>query len=279
MERAPLRRATGLLVVWLLLLSAVVVYDRARDLTTPAADAQEYDAGSSAAPSTPAPSTPAPPGQPPTGAAPETEDDPEAPSPPSAGLPRAGILGPGLPTSGPGIDEPGVLLVATALADGSFEVTEQVLLEEPTTALVLAPTSTESAGRPFADTAVVAAEVQVTSAGQPVVVPEATVSRRTVLTVPATREVTVSYRWVGATVRSVPSTARRALAVVGPLTGPSVGDLPVSVVVPGETVRTLTCPMLPPTEQVCGSGDPAAVVGSLTGRDALVVVQLDLPTA
>ena len=53
---------------------------------------------------------------------------------------------------------------------------------------------------------------------------------------------------------SAPAKTGRSLAVFGSLLGQMPADLPVTVVVTGRTLLSLTCPQLPLAELSCGAG-------------------------
>lgn len=180
--------------------------------------------------------------------------------------------------SGPGVTEPGIMLIAQPQSDGSFDVAEMVLLVEPTTELDLRPPRVSRAGESFADLDPLAAQVQVSADGQVVSLPDGQISDRTRVDVARTRRFDLRYSLSDVTVRSIPSSAGRALAVLAPLTQVD-GDLPVVVTVVGDAVRNLQCPRLKEELQACAAGDlPRLTVAEpLPADDALVLVQLDLP--
>ena len=78
-------------------------------------------------------------------------------------------------------------------------------------------------------------------------------ARQVDLPVAAVDRFELRYRLSDVTVRSTPSTAGRALAAIGPLTGGVDNDLPVLFIVSGGTVLGLNCPLLPFSQQSCGS--------------------------
>ena len=181
-----------------------------------------------------------------------------------------------LPESGPGIDEPGVLLIAVPDATGSFEVTERLRLARPTATLTVAPLDVSRAGAIFRDADVTATDVQVSAGDQPVVVPS-TVERALTLAVAGDR-FTLRYRLDGVTVRSRPSTAARALAAIGPLSSRLPAELPVVVIVSGPTVLGINCPLRPLAAQSCGiGGAPRWTLRTARANAALAMVQFDLP--
>jgi hypothetical protein len=99
--------------------------------------------------------------------------------------------------------------------------------------------------------------------------------------VPRVDQIELRYRLTDVTVRSTPSTAGRALAAIGPLTGSTGDDLPVRFIVSGDGVRGLSCPLLPLAQRSCGfhvQGEPGWQA-ELPARLGVVTVQLDLPPA
>ena len=183
---------------------------------------------------------------------------------------------------GPGIDEPGATLSVTATATGDLEVSERARTATEVTRVVLRPPRIVRAGPDFADARPVLTEVQLTADGQPVVLPSDRVTDRIVVDLP-TPATAYELRYVleGATVRSVPSTAGRALAALAPASTTSVTgtDTLVAVRTSGDAVRNLTCPLLSGDARACADGAPSAMSTRrpLPVSDALVVLQLDLP--
>ena len=72
---------------------------------------------------------------------------------------------------GPGTTQPGILLMASPLPDGSFDVAEIVLLSTPTSSVRLGPPRLAQAGSRFSRAKPVASQVQVSAGDQPVMVP------------------------------------------------------------------------------------------------------------
>lgn len=183
-----------------------------------------------------------------------------------------------LPETGPGVTEPGILLVAWPAADGSFDVIERVRLSGPSGELRLRPAEISRAGQQFARSSAAASQVQLSAGGQPVAVPDAAVRAALIVPVAQVDRFDLRYRLLAVTVRSVPSTAGRAIAAIGPLTA-AADDLPVHLLVLGTSVLGLNCPLLPIGEQSCGSPitGSAGVERTLAGRLALTAVQFNLP--
>ena len=193
-----------------------------------------------------------------------------------AGLPPAV-----LPTAGPGLTEPGILLVASPASDGSFNVLERIRLASPASSLTLRPATVGRAGSQFASASAVASQVQVTAGDEPVNVPGAAITAATTLPVAEGDRFEVRYRLTDVTVRSTPSTSGRALAAIGPLTGGVNDDFPVLFIASGGTVLGLSCPLLPLSERSCGSHvQPGlGVQHELPSALAITTVQFNLPAS
>ena len=200
-----------------------------------------------------------------------------APAPTMADGPSPDLL----PSTGPGVTEPGILLVALPAADGSFDVVERVRLLSAVDVLELRPAPVELAGRQFESATGTATAVQLSAGDQPVVVPGATVDAAVSLPVPAAAGFDLRYRLTDVSVRSVPSTAGRALAALGPLTVGVGDELPVHVVASGESILGVNCPLLVFAEQACGSRSSAGtgIETELPAGVALTTVQFDLPVS
>ncbi len=148
----------------------------------------------------------------------------------------------------------------------------------PVSVLQLRPALVDRAGRQFASASATATDVQVSAGDQPVLVPGGTVGTPVSLQVPSGDRFALRYRLTGVTVRSIPSTAGRALAAIGPLTG-GADELPVMFMIAGETILGLNCPLLPLDRQSCGSGAAPGLhlESALPLRSALATLQFNLP--
>jgi hypothetical protein len=256
---AGLRRAIGLALIVGLLISAVVFYRAAPELPR-AAPATE--SGTPPAPTPPAiVDTPS--------ASPTTSPDPGTTAPAKTKLPK-----------GPGTTQPGILLMASPLPNGSFDIAELVLLTAPTSSIRLSPPKLTLAGSRFADAQPVASQVQVTAGNQPVVVPGGHVKQPTDLFIAApAKRIELRYNLSGVTVRSLPSRAGRALAAMSPLVVGVPKSLPVAMMVSGSTVLNIECPVLRLRDRACSIGLPprVRVKQELPRGSAVIVVQFDLP--
>jgi hypothetical protein len=183
--------------------------------------------------------------------------------------------------NGPGTTQAGILLIASPLPDGSFDVAEIVLLSTPISTLRLGPPRLAQAGSRFSRAKPVASQVQVSAGDQPVRVPDSRVTKRVdlALTTPA-RRIELRYRLSGITVRSAPSQAGRALTAISPLVAGVPESLDVAMLVRGSTVHNIACPMIRRLrEQACSTGRPPnlRVNRNLPWSGAVIVVQFDLP--
>ena len=160
---------------------------------------------------------------------------------------------PGTPV-GPGQTEPGVLVRVTPAADGSLEVLERVRFTDPVTELSLAPPSTKGVAAKSLPTHIEVTDLQVQADDAIVDIGVRSLTKaRTVELPAATGTVVMRYRLTGATVRSVPSTPGRALAVLPPITtAATLGSTPFVIEVSGAQVTNVLCPGLPTAAQLCG---------------------------
>jgi hypothetical protein len=261
-KAAGLRRALGLVLIGGLCAAAVTFYREGPQLPRSASEA------ASTTPLRTAAEQPAPIPSP-TPSSSKSNPPARTPSLNQAKLPK-----------GPGTTEPGILLLASPLSDGSFDIAEIVLLPVATSSLRLSPPKLTLAGNRFAKSKPVASQVQVSAGDQPVMVPNGRVSRGTDITwmAPAKR-IELRYNLRGVTVRSIPSRAGRAVAAIGPVVTAFPQDLRVAMMVSGDTVLNIECPARRLPESACSLGRPPRirVKGTLDHSKALVVVQFDVP--
>src|SRR5664279_955639 len=186
-----------------------------------------------------------------------------------------------LPQTGPGLTQPGILVMAMPAADGSFNVLERIRLVSPVSVLTLRPAPVDRAGQQFASASAAATQVQVTAGDQPVVVPGGKVAARLDLPVAHVDHFELRYRLTDVTVISTPSKPGRALATIGPLTGGVDDDLRVLFVLTGDSILGLNCPLLPLSQQSCGNRvqPRVSIERELPWRLALTSVQFNLPLA
>jgi hypothetical protein len=226
------------------------------------------------------PGTAAP--RPPASAGPSAEPSPSGaaadPALPAPLTPATGTA----PTSGPGVTEPGTLLVVRVADDQTLHVTEQAVLDGPATRQVpLRLPGVQRLGGDIAELAPRVTDLRAALDGTPVAVRAAGPGS---WFVPVGREATrvaVSYVVTGAVLPSRPSETGRALGLVSPLLGAGLAgaDLPLVVRTTGTQVVGSSCPDAPAALQLCGVGDgrgnwTATVPAS---ESPVVVLQVDLP--
>jgi hypothetical protein len=264
---AATRRAVGIIVVLLILGGAVVFYRLAPDLssggpgptTTDSARNRPARAGSTRV------ATP--------GLVPRQS--------PSSPVPQQSESTTLSPTNGqPGVTAVGVHLSAAPGADGSFQVAESVILAKPVTALQLRVPPISEGGSTFGRMRPRAVAVRISAGGQSVVVPggQVTGAMSLPLAAPASK-VLLRYRLTGVTVRTLGSTAGRALAALGPIVAGVPANLPVAISIRGRTVLNLRCPHLRLGDQACstGSNGNLRVSRLLPWQQSVIVIQFNLP--
>ena len=210
--------------------------------------------------------------------------DVAGPVAPSAGLtgsvpaPPASTGPPGV-SPGPGSTKPGIRLNAVPLPDGSFDITEDVMLPRATNILqVQLPNSGEELPGMMTKTSPIATNLKMQANG--VHIPLATSSVTGTTDVPLTTAATnlrLTYRLSGSTVRRTESKPERASSAIRPLTAITDAGLPTNLTITGGALLNAVCPLL--TETRCAVGDPPklSVLQGIPADKALVVLQLDLP--
>ena len=139
--------------------------------------------------------------------------------------------------------------------DGSFFVSEVITLPEAVTEVAVRPASIGDAGIGFERLRPAATNVEVTAGGQGLVVPDGPITSEVTLHwASPTKQLQLRYRLSQVNVASAHAKPGRALAAFGSLLGRMPADLPVTVVVTGKTVLSLTCPQLPLATMTCGAG-------------------------
>lgn len=258
---AGLRRATGLALIVGLLISAVAFYRAAPQLprAIPVAPNSPTSPTTAAASSQSTAASPSP-----------TAPTKRVPPTPAGGkLPR-----------GPGTTEPGILLIASPLRDGSFDIAELVILPAPLSSLRLGPPKLSRAGDRFAKLKPVASQVQMSAGDQPVIVPKGRIEKpMDIAFVKPAKQIELRYNLSEVTVRSMPSPAGRALAGISPLVAGSP-SLRVVMMVSGSTVLNIECPTRRRiSEQACAAGrvPNLRAKGELPLSGAVIVVQFNLP--
>jgi hypothetical protein len=163
------------------------------------------------------------------------------------------------------VGKPGIVLTTHPDADGSFLVSEVITLPAAATEVVLRPPSIGDAGIGFERRRPAASNVHLDAGGQAPTVPDGPLhSEVTMRWDSPTQQLQLRYRLTEVSVASAtrpglgPSAragaGRRTVAAFGSLLGGMPADLPVTVVVTGKTVLSLTCPQLPLGKMACGAG-------------------------
>ncbi|TCO13853.1 hypothetical protein EV652_12510 [Kribbella steppae] len=207
---------------------------------------------------------------------------PVAPSPAPGRSPTTQVSQPGQTAStspGPGATVPGIRMNVVALKDGSFDITEEVMLPRATNILqVQLPASGAELPGMMTKTLPIATNLRIQANG--VTIPLASSSVTNTTDVPLTTAATnlrLTYRLSGSTVRRTESKPERASSALRPLTAISEGGLPTTFTITGGELLNAVCPLL--TETRCAVGDPPnlSVLQGIPADKALVVLQLDLP--
>ncbi|MEO7060823.1 MAG: hypothetical protein ABI083_13975 [Lapillicoccus sp.] len=210
-----------------------------------------------------------------SGASPSERANPTPP--PSSPGPSAAATTP-TATTGPGLTEAGIHVVAQAAADGSLEVVEQILLARPVSVIGLAaPVTPAYPGLEGLSPEVVG--LQAESRGVPIAVALSDpLLTREELRFGPTTSLSLRYHLDRATRRTEPSTLGRALTVLPAITAGDYPDLPVVIEVVGPGVRNVLCTHLPGDQQFCAvQAGQTWTTAALTGRPVAVIAQLDLP--
>jgi hypothetical protein len=163
-------------------------------------------------------------------------------------------------------------------SDGSFDVTEDVMLPKATDIIQLQlPSSGEHLPGMMTPTNPKATELRILADGQsvPLATSDIVVPQDLPLTQAATK-LQLTYRLLGSTVRRTPAKPQRAVSAIRPLTAVTDGVIPTNVTVAGGVLNAV-CPLL--IETRCAVGNPPAlgVLQGIPADKALVVLQLDLP--
>lgn len=204
---------------------------------------------------------------------------PVAPSPGlNSARPSGSSATPRPTTPGPGETVPGIQLIAVPHRDGSFDMTENVMLPAATDILPLQlPSPGDHLPGMMSRTTPRVTNLKVVADDQSVPIENTTITAAgdLPLTVSASR-IRLTYTLSGSAVLASPSTSTRASAAVKPLTSAAGGALPTDVTVTSGLLNAI-CPLL--TETRCAVGDPPilGIQPGIPASKALVVLQLDLP--
>lgn len=205
------------------------------------------------------------------------------PTPPSPGpLPAGSGAAPVEPpptAEGPGLTAPGIRLTAVPRGDGSFDVTEEVMLRSSTDTLQLRlPQSGERLQGLMTRTKPEATSLRIVADGDPVLLPDTEVKAARDLPLDtAATELKLTYRLSGSSARSLPSRVGRALAAISPLTAATDGTLPTNLAVSGGGLLNAVCPLMAETRCAVGEPPGLGIQQGLPADRALAVLQLDLP--
>jgi hypothetical protein len=209
----------------------------------------------------------------------EKTSSPTAPSP--GPVPTGGGVAPVQPAptaEGPGLTAPGIRLAAVPRGDGSFDITEEVMLRSETRSLPLRlPESGERLTGMMRETKPVATSLKITANDDPVPTKPALTAPQELALPAAATHLKLTYRLSGSTVRSLPSETGRASAAIRPLTAEVDTTLPTNLTISGGGLLNAVCPELAETR--CAVGEPPGLgiqQGIPAGR-ALAVLQLNLP--
>ena len=188
------------------------------------------------------------------------------------------------------VAKPGIAIAARPDSDGSFIVSEVITLPGAMTEVVLQPPSIADAGIGFERRRPMAINAEVNAGGQALAVPDGPIRTEVTLRWAApTQQLQLRYRLTGVSVASAtrpgldPSAraraGRRTVAAFGSMLGGMPADLPVTVVVTGKTVLSLTCPQLPLARMACGAGAVPRfrTLHPVPFRQSRVLVQYDRP--
>jgi hypothetical protein len=170
--------------------------------------------------------------------------------------PRAAPAG-SLPATGPGITDPGTMMVVQIGQAGVLDVTEQAVLGSAGLREVqLALPSMASLGGAVAELRPTVRNLRAAVNGTPAAItPNPDGSGWTVSTAEPARTVQLSYQISDTIVRSRPSAAGRALAISLPLLGQTLREqgLPLVSRIEGTQIAGVTCPGADATEMLCGT--------------------------
>lgn len=186
------------------------------------------------------------------------------------------------PTRAPTAGAAGITLTARPEPDGSFLVEEVVALPAAVTEVVLRPPSVRGAGRGFERRRPAAVDVAIRAGEQDLAIPDGPVHHQVVLRWSApTAQLRLRYRLTQVSVTSAHAKRGRALAALGSLLDRMPADLPVTAVVRGKTILSLTCPQLSLDRLACGAGAAPRfwTLDPIPYDRSRVLVQYDRPAA
>jgi len=218
----------------------------------------------------------------------QANPDPANPDPakPGAAAAPAPLQAPAgsLPPTGPGITDPGTMMLVQVTRDGSLNVTEQAVLgPRGLRELNLRLPSMASLGGQVAELTPTVHNLRVSVNGTPVAAtPTADGPGWAVVAAGGeqARTVQLSYQIQDAIVRTKPSNSGRALGVSLPLLGQALREqgLPLVVRAEGAAVGGATCPSAPTTKMLCGEevGNGWLAIIPAEAASPTLLLQLDL---
>jgi hypothetical protein len=262
---------TGVLVPW-------------SDLSLPGRNGTTTPGSTGARPAGANPLTPAQPSPftvtPPVPNRPAAQAQPAVPAGPAAAAPRSVPAG-RLPTTGPGIDQPGTMLLVDIDSDGSLNVVEQAVLgPRGLRQLRLALPSLTSLGGEVARLRPTVSDLRVAVNGTPVAVPAGADGWTVTTDAARARTVRLSYTLSSSLPRPGNSLSRRELAVSVPLLAQTLRaqGLPYVVRVAGSNIRNVSCLSAARSQILCGRQDAtgwtAPVPSTVTVPALLLLIDL-----
>lgn len=203
----------------------------------------------------------------------------EAPSGTTSDAADTSPVGPA--TTGPGLTEPGIHVVAQTDPDGSLEVLERIKLTARIGGIWVALPKATGSGVAGATPSITGFQAQadgdvVTDMPASPLPPE---GDRIDFPTPAS-DISMRYRLEGSADRSQPAPVGRVLILLPPITAPDpqLGDPGVVVEVVGGNIRNLVCPNLPVSDQLCGRQNGRVwSTTTIPLSHSLAVAQVDLP--
>ncbi|TDO50722.1 hypothetical protein EV643_104216 [Kribbella sp. VKM Ac-2527] len=180
---------------------------------------------------------------------------------------------------GPGLSAPGIRLTAVPRGDGSFDITEEVVLRVATVVIQLEPPpSGERLQGMMVATLPQATNLKVFADDNQLPLAKTELDHGEDLSLDnAVTKLKLTYRLKGSSARSLPSRVGRALAAISPLTARTDGSLPTNMTVSGGSLLNVVCPLLQETRCAVGEPPGLGIQQGIPAEQALAVLQLDLP--
>lgn len=182
-------------------------------------------------------------------------------------------------SEGPGLTAPGIRMAAVPKGDGSFDITEEVVLRNETSTIHLQlPQSGKRLAGMMRETRPVASSLKITANDDPVAMETSQLTGpQDVPLLSGATTLKLTYRLSGSSIRSLPSGTGRASAALRPLTADVDATLPTNLVISGGGLLNAVCPQM--TEPRCAVGEPPGlgIQQGIPAGQALAVLQLNLP--